>query len=83
MGFTFLYLFAVFVVQFSRCVFTMTAVCRPSPPLKSVNLLNFPLRCRSVAVCRTYLVGYLLCDRRLGGHKWIRTTDLTLIRRAL
>ena len=29
MGFTFLYLFAVFVVQFSRCVFTMTAVCRP------------------------------------------------------
>ena len=47
MGFTFLYLFAVFVVQFSRCVL--------GGPLFAV----------------------------LGGHKWIRTTDLTLIRRAL
>ena len=67
MGLHYFISFAVFVVQFSRCVFTLTAVCRFSFLLDFLNLLVSVLRFKSRSVCRAFLVGCLLSDRRLVG----------------
>ena len=67
MGLHYFISFAVFVVQFSRCVFTLTAVCRFSFLLNFLNLLVSVLRFKSRSVCRAFLVGCLLCVRRLVG----------------
>ena len=67
MGLHYFISFAVFVVQFSRCVFTMTAVCQSCFLLDSFNLLVLILRGRSCSVCRSFWLGVFYFIRRLVG----------------
>ena len=67
MGLHYFISFAVFVVQFSRCVFTMTAVCRSRFLLDSFNLLDLVLRGRPCSVCRSFWLGVFYFTRRLVG----------------
>ena len=67
MGLHYFISFAVFVVQFSRCVFTLTAVCRFSFLLDFLNLLVSVLRFKSRSVCRSFWLGVFCFSRRLVG----------------
>ena len=82
-GFTLLYLIRSF-----RCSIFKVRFYDDSrlPVLLPFGLLQFACSHPSGQVLlrlSVVLVGCLLFYKKTGGHKWIRTTDLTLIRRAL